>query len=270
MVYRARPGPWQRLLQRLPASCLLCEGPADAWGLCEPCLADLPWNHGACPRCALPPDEASAGPGPLDVPRVALPATVAGPPPRPAQAPPAAPPCAACALAPPLATRALAPLRYEFPVNYLVGRLKYGGRLVHAPVLGQLLASAVADHPGPLPDRLLPVPLHPRRLAARGYNQALEIARPVARFTGLPLETALLRRTRATTAQMTLDRAARAGNPAGAFAVDTRRLAALGTGLRLALVDDVMTTGATLDEMARVLLAAGAAAVEYWVLARTP
>lgn len=238
MVYEAL----RRLLLRLPASCLLCEAPADAWSLCEPCLADLPWNPTACPRCALPLDEGASGGGD----------------------------CAECRAAPPRQMRALAPLRYEFPVNYLVGRLKYGARLAHAPVLGELLTAAVAAHPGPLPNLILPVPLHPRRLAARGYNQALEIARPVARFTGLPLETRLLRRTRATASQMTLDRAERAGNPAGAFSVDATRLAALGPNLRVALVDDVMTTGATLGEMTRVLLAAGVAGVEYWVVARTP
>lgn len=231
----------RRLLARLPASCLLCEAPADAWGLCEPCLGDLPWNREACPRCALPLPRAEGPEG-----------------------------CAACATAPPPQERALAALRYEFPVNHLVSRLKYAGRLVHAPVLGELLTAAVAEHPGPLPDLVLPVPLHPRRLGERGYNQALEIARPVARYTGLPLETRLLRRQRATTAQMTLDREARATNPAGAFGLDPARLEALGPGLRVAVVDDVMTTGATLGEIARVLLAGGVAGVEYWVVARTP
>lgn len=239
----------RRLLLRLPASCLLCAGPADAWGLCEPCLADLPWNREACPVCALPADDDPAPPGRA--------ATLPGP-------------CPACRAAPPPQVLTLCPLRYEFPVDYLVGRLKYGGRLVHAPVLGELLNAAVGEHPGPLPSCLLPAPLHPRRLARRGYNQALEIARPVARFTGLPLETRLLRRVRATAPQMTLDRAARAGNPAGAFAVDAQRLAELGPGLRVALVDDVMTTGATLGAMAGTLLAAGVERVEYWVVARRP
>ncbi|HET8731050.1 MAG TPA: ComF family protein [Moraxellaceae bacterium] len=232
-------GLWRRWLNRLPASCLLCEAPADAWGLCEPCLQDLPWNRDYCLTCALPLPEGLCN-------------------------------CSHCRAAVPLQERTLAPLRYEFPANHLISRLKYGGRLIHAPVLGELLTAAVADHPGPLPDLLLPAPLHPRRLAARGYNQAMEIARPVARYTGLPLETRLLERIRATRAQMTLDREARADNPAGAFAVDPRRLDALGDGVRVALIDDVMTTGATLDEMARTLLQAGVASVEYWVVARTP
>lgn len=232
-------GPLRRLLLRLPASCLLCEAAADAWGLCPGCLADLPWNRDACARCALPLPEG-----------LAL--------------------CPACRDAPPPQTRAFAALRYEFPANYLVSRLKYGGRLVHAPVLGEMLTAAVSDHPGPLPDLILPVPLHNRRLGERGYNQALEIARPLARHAGLPLETRLLRRIRATAPQMTLDKAARARNPEAAFAVDAKRLAALGPGLRIALVDDVMTTGATLGEIARLLLAAGVMEIEYWVVARTP
>lgn len=247
MVYHSL----RRLLARLPGACLLCEAPADAWGLCEPCLADLPWNRDACPRCALPPVDDPAG-DPASGPAVGT------------------GPCPACRAEVPPQTLALAALRYEFPVSHLISRLKYAGRLVHAPVLGELLTAAVSAHPGPLPDLILPVPLHDRRLGARGYNQALEIARPVARFTGLPLETGLLRRTRATLPQMTLDRAARADNPAGAFAVDPRRLAVLGPGRRVALVDDVMTTGATLGEMARTLLAAGMVGVEYWVVARTP
>lgn len=232
-------GALRRLLTRLPASCLLCEAPADAWGLCEPCLRDLPWNRDCCQRCALPLPEGLMR-------------------------------CASCLTVPPLQERTLAPLRYEFPANHLISRLKYAGRLIHAPVLGELLTAAAGEHPGPLPDLLLPVPLHHRRLAARGYNQAMEIARPVARFTGLPIDTHLLQRTRATRAQMTLDRDARADNPAGAFAIDPRRLHAIGSGKRVALIDDVMTTGATLDEMARTLLAAGIAGVEYWVVARTP
>lgn len=235
MVYEAL----RRLLARLPGSCLLCEAAADAWSLCEPCLADLPWNRDACTRCALPLPEG-----------LAL--------------------CPACALAPPPQTRAFAALRYEFPVSYLVSRLKYGGRLLHAPVLGEMLLAAVDARSAPLPSLILPVPLHHRRLAERGYNQALEIARPLARHLALPLETRLLRRHRATAVQMTLDREARAANPVDAFALDPVRLAALGPGLRVALVDDVMTTGATLGEIARLLLAAGVAEVEYWVVARTP
>jgi ComF family protein len=116
---------------------------------------------------------------------------------------------------------------------------------------------------------LLPVPLHPKRLTERGCNQALEIARPLARHFRLPLETRLIQRIRATAAQTTLDADARASNPHHAFRLDPKRLAQLGQVQRVALIDDVMTTGATLHEITRLLHNAGIATVEYWVTART-
>lgn len=230
---------FRHLARALPPSCLLCEMPGRLHPLCAGCTADLPWNPSACRTCALP-----VPPGQRD--------------------------CAACLARPPLQVRTLAPLRYEFPVDHLVAGLKYHGRLAHAPLLGALLREHVLAAGAPLPELLLPVPLHRRRLAERGYNQALEIARPLARATGLPLETGLLRRQRATTAQMSLDAEARARNPAGAFALDAARLDRLGSLRRVAIIDDVMTTGATLAEIGRLLQQAGILHVEYWVVARTP
>jgi ComF family protein len=223
---------------RWPASCLLCERPGASHPLCAACTADLPLNRQACPRCALP-----------------LPAGQAV--------------CAACLAAPPLQSRTQAPLRYEFPVDHLIAGLKYHGRLAHAPLLGILLRDHVLATGAALPDLLLPVPLHHQRLAERGYNQALEIARPVARATGLALETRLLQRVRATAPQMSLDAGTRARNPQGAFALDTGRLEQLGRPAHVALIDDVMTTGATLAEIASLLQQAGIARIEFWAVART-
>lgn len=237
-------GFWPRLLHTLkPARsqhCLLCET-VSAQALCKACLQDLPWNPHHCRRCALP--------LPL-----ALPSDVAL--------------CAACAQRPPRQSSALAPLRYEFPMDHLVAGLKYHRHLENAPLLGQLLLDAVKDQPAP--DLLLPVPLHPKRLAERGYNQALEIARPLSRHFRRPLEIRLLERTRATTAQMTLDAEARLRNPRGAFRLDTSRLADLGPLQSVAIIDDVMTTGATLAEIARLLVKAGISDIRFWVVARTP
>lgn len=230
---------WRPALPRLPGHCLLCESPGETAPLCHDCLADLPWNLQACQACALP-------------------------------VPAGQPLCGDCDRYAPPQARTIAPLRYEFPVDHLVAGLKYHGRLANASLLGQLLRDAVLDRAGPLPDLLLPVPLHPRRLGERGYNQALEIARPLARATGLPLETQLLSRHRATAPQMALDAAARARNPGNAFQVNARRLATLGRPLRVAVVDDVMTTGATLGEIARTLQGAGISGIEFWVVARTP
>lgn len=129
--------------------------------------------------------------------------------------------------------------------------------------LAQRLLASVQARGGRLPDALLPVPIHPRRLRERGYNQALELARPVARTLGLPLLPHALRRLRATSPQMTLPEAARAANVRGAFAVHGPLPA------HVVLVDDVLTTGATTGELARTLKAAGCARVEVWCACRT-
>ncbi len=137
--------------------------------------------------------------------------------------------------------------------------LKYGGRAAYA----EIFAAALAPLPGLRPDGLVPLPLAPRRQRERGFNQAGEIARHLGRRLGVPVWWALAR-TRDTTPQAALPWDARAANVRGAFAT-TRALA----GLRIAIVDDVMTTGATLDAAARAARAAGAMVVEAWVGART-
>lgn len=217
--------------------CLLCEAGSGPQPLCHDCHQDLPWNINHCPACALP-----LGGGGL---------------------------CAACTATTPRQSLTVAPLRYEFPVDHLVAGLKYHRRLEHAPLLGQLLLEAIIAQGRPAPDLLLPVPLHPLRLAERGYNQALEIARPLSRHFRQPLEIRLLQRTRATAAQMSLDAAARARNPQGAFRVNEKRLQELGPVRRIAVIDDVMTTGATLGEISRLLAASGTTDIEFWVVART-
>ncbi|MDQ8038039.1 MAG: ComF family protein [Pedobacter sp.] len=231
---------WPRLLHALkPANsrhCLLCEA-GSTQSLCRACRQDLPWNPHHCQRCALP-----------------LPASARL--------------CAACAERSPRQSSAIAPLRYEFPVDHLVAGLKYHRHLENAPLLGQLLLDAVKDLPAP--DLLLPVPLHRQRLAERGYNQALEIARPLSRHFCRPLEIRLLERTRATAAQMTLDAEARTRNPRGAFRLNATRLAELGTLQSVAIIDDVMTTGATLAEIAGLLSRAGIRDIRFWIVARTP
>ncbi len=227
------------LLDRLlPERCALCAAPAAPGGLCPGCRRDLPWLAHACPRCARP-------------------------------LPPGAPsgPCGACQRQPPALDACIAALAYELPVDRMVQLLKFHGRLDLAPVLGRLLAEALAERrpPWPWPDLLLPVPLHRRRLHQRGYNQALEIARPLARRWHLALAPQRVRRCRPTPPQSGLDARARRVNLRGAFRVQGRL-----DGLNLALVDDVMTTGSTLDALARALRRRGARRVEAWVCARTP
>jgi ComF family protein len=166
--------------------------------------------------------------------------------------------CGRCLAHPPAYDATHAALAYEFPADALVQALKFRGELALAPLLGALVAARVGRE---RIDCVVPVPLSAERLRRRGYNQAVEIARHIGRG---PLEVALCERTREAPPQMELPFAQRQRNVRGAFRC-TRSL----IGATVAIVDDVMTTGATLDEMARTLKAAGALRVENWVVART-
>jgi ComF family protein len=146
----------------------------------------------------------------------------------------------------------------------LIRAMKFRGDLAAARTLGELLADAVD------PDSvecLVPVPLHPRRLADRGYNQAREIARPVGRRHDLPLHIDLVHRLQATRAQAELPAEQRRANVHSAFGVSTAQRARL-QGRHIAIVDDVVTTGETADALARVLRAAGAGKVQIWAVTR--
>jgi len=168
--------------------------------------------------------------------------------------------CGACLDAPPQFERVEAALIYRFPVDALVRAFKYGGRLAMGRVLGELLASRVGGNV----DAIVPMPLAATRLAERGYNQALEIARVVAALTGVPLLADACHKVADTPPQASLPWKERARNVRRAFVCD-REL----DGCRIAVVDDVLTTGATLNELARVLHKAGAAEVRGWIAART-
>ena len=178
----------------------------------------------------------------------------------------AAPACGECLERPPPFATAFAPFEYAAPLDQLVMRLKFGRNLAAGRVLSQLMLDALRAEPPPRPDALVPVPLHAARLRERGYNQALELARPLARALGIPLRIDLLERQRATAAQTDLDAAARRRNVRGAFGV----AATAAVPAHIALVDDVMTTGTTLRECAKTLLRAGVARVDVWVIARAP
>ncbi len=166
--------------------------------------------------------------------------------------------CGRCLTQSPAYDATHAALAYDFPADALVHALKFRGELALAPLLAGFLAEKVR---GGRVDHVVPVPLSAERLRHRGYNQAVEIARHLRNDS---LELALCERTRDAPPQIELPYDQRQRNVRGAFRC-TRPLA----GLRIAVVDDVMTTGATLDEMARTLKAAGAAYVENWVIART-
>lgn len=223
-----------------PAVCAVC-GRSPVAGatrdLCPGCDADLPRIPTACPRCGLP-----------------LPAH------RTSNAP-----CGRCQAAPRAFDRCIAPFEYVAPISHLIAGLKYGHRLAYARLLGELLTDHLAAQRAPLPERLLPVPLHPTRLRERGFNQALELGRIVARRLGIRLDYLSLHRVRATASQADLDGRARRKNVRRAFAV--RRPLEAG---HVAILDDVVTTGSTADEIARTLRSAGVAEISVWAIARTP
>ena len=217
-----------------PSQCRLCRAPGEpGLELCPACRNDLPWLAHACRVCAMPlPPDADA--------------TV----------------CARCqnTVSPIDECRAL--FTYHPPVDGWVQRLKFEQDLAVGRLLGALLADSLSPDADAQSASILPVPLHRKRLSERGYNQAMEIARPLAGL-GYRIETRCCRRTRNTGAQSGLSAASRKGNVRGAF-LATQPL----HGRRFILIDDVLTTGSTLNELARTLKRGGAQSVKAWVVAR--
>lgn len=180
-----------------------------------------------------------------------------------------APACGACLREPPPFEHTVCAADYGFPWDALIAAFKFHGRAELAAVLAERLQAAVRAAGAPLPRWVVPVPLAPARLAERGYNQAWELARRLGRSLGVSADAGLLWRPADQAHQADLNRAERQRNLRRAFMTDPRRRAEL-QGSRVALVDDVMTTGATAREAAAALLRGGAAAVDVWVVARTP
>ena len=213
----------------LTQDCLLCAAVSERDILCRACAADLPrLPPERCPLCALP------------TPHGAI--------------------CGRCLSHPPHYDATQSAFAYDFPLDRLVQSLKYSHRLALAGFLGHQLAILAANVEA---DLIIPMPLHAKRLRERGFNQALELARPVARATGLPIDATGCQRIRHTPAQAALPWRERVKNIRGAFHCSTDF-----SGKRLLLVDDVMTTGASIDECARTLKLHGAARVSALVVAR--
>ncbi|MCK8516908.1 ComF family protein [Methylonatrum kenyense] len=226
---------FEHLLDRaFPGRCRCCLNPGiGGLDLCASCYRELPRLRTACQRCAEP------------LFRQAM-------------------LCGHCLSAPPAFSIARVPFLFQPPVSLWISQLKYSGELAAGRLLGRLLARSLSKADATV-DALVPVPLHRGRLRERGFNQAREIARELHRKLGLPILDGALRRTRSTPHQTALPRMERRRNMRRAFtatqAVD---------GLRIALVDDVVTTGSTADAAAAALREAGAAEVEVWAVARTP
>ncbi len=229
-----------RALRRLddtimPLRCVFCgtrSHPGEG-RVCKGCRSDLPWIPHACPRCATPVV-------------IELPQGVH---------------CVACQAHPPPFEVTVAPLRYEFPVDAGLKALKFGRRLHYGPAFGELLVTEMRRL-SLQADAILPVPLHWRRQACRGFNQAAEICRPVARYFALPIVAGAVRR-RATPPQSGLPAHERRRNLRNAFVVKEKL-----ASQHVLIVDDVVTTGATARQLANALRKAGARKVSILAVAR--
>lgn len=218
----------------LKPSCTLCASyNAGSIGLCESCLQDLPWHSASqCPQCGLISDGRT---------------------------------CGNCLAASPSFDATTALFTYDFPIDRLLQQYKYREGLPLANTFASLLHQKLSTLPRTSQtDVIMPMPMHEKRLQARGFNQALEIARIVAKESKVPLDFKTCQRVKFTPPQASLPLKERTKNIRGAFKCqqDLR-------GLNIAIVDDVMTTGASLDELAKTLKQAGAAHVVCWVIART-
>lgn len=215
-----------------PQLCLLCSsGHAGDVAICDDCLGDMPWHiENTCPQCALPS---------LSNQR-----------------------CGQCIQAPPDFDLTLSLFQYQYPVSSMLQQYKYRQMLTLAQTWGALLALRLGTQA--LPDCIIPMPLHKQRLQERGFNQSMEIARVMSKRLNLPLDMSSCTRTKLTPPQASLPYKARIKNMHGAFSCEPTL-----QGMRIALLDDVMTTGASLNALAKTVKAAGASHVECWVIART-
>jgi ComF family protein len=218
-----------------PSQCRLCGvATGTALKLCPQCLADSPWIRNACQQCSAP---------------LPVPAEDSH--------------CGHCQKRPPAFDTTTALFHYRPPVDYLIKQLKFANELAIIPLLSALMSARLTTRAAPLPSLLVPVPLHQTRLRERGFNQATELARRVGRELGIRSDHRLCTRNRDTRPQSLLSPNARRLNLRNAFSVQRRQVAG-----HIAIIDDVMTTGHTSNELARVLKQAGAKQVEVWVIAR--
>jgi ComF family protein len=214
--------------------CFLCASPCkDREALCLGCLNDLAFNTNACPGCAKPNDVSRTCTDCLSRPWVFI-------------------------------DHAWAPFQYHYPTNHLIQHMKFKQGIDVASSLGYVLSELPLYVSSPLPDCIIPIPLHSSRLVSRGYNQSVELARPLSKRLGIQLDKTSCKRVRATRPQSDLPTKKRKENVRNAFSVS----AGISYG-HVLLVDDVITTGSTVNELARTLRLAGVSRVDVLSCART-
>ncbi|HJL55886.1 MAG: ComF family protein [Arenicellales bacterium] len=217
-----------------PPCCLLCRLEVEyRHGLCQGCWAKLPVNEIHCERCALPMAHESL--------------------------------CGHCQRCPPVFDSVIAPLCYQDPIDQMLCALKYHQQLSFARTAAGLITDTVRESGEPMPDLLIGVPMTHRAVRKRGLNQAVFLARLIGRQLGIPVKSTLIKKLRETDRQSTLNASKRQRNLKGAFHCKGSL-----EDKHIALVDDILTTGATANEISKVLKVAGANRVDIWVCARTP
>jgi len=224
----------------LKSACVLCgDSVAKTISLCESCRQDFPILENACLQCGLPLESASEH---NDI-------------------------CGQCLKSPTTIDYTLCLYHYQIPIDYLITELKYNQKLTHAAILAELFLARLSKEPAEnLPDVILPVPLHKNRLIKRGFNQSLEIARPIAKQLNIPIGLDLVKRKRQTRTQTDLTAVERRKNIRGCFEIIKKE--SLSDYNHIVIVDDVVTTGSTANELATLLKKSGVKKVSVWSIAR--
>jgi len=222
-----------------PAGCLLCAARSSVTGndyLCRSCLDDLQYNSHACSRCALPMH--SHGPAGL---------------------------CAECLKSPPVFDGCLSAFIYAQPLEWMIQQLKFNEKLSYAPLLSSLMLRYLQMVPCEkfLADAIIPMPLHPKRLKQRGFNQSLVLLEPVAAEMNIPVDSSSCIRVRDTPHQTGKTAKQRRQNIKGAFQFDNQK-----NYKHVIIFDDVITTGSSVSELSKVLKRSGVEEVDVWSLAR--
>ena len=221
----------------LYGTCILCGLPSGrAADICVECEAELPWIMNACYCCGQELDNFENI-------------------------------CGCCLRKKPAFDRTIAPFHYQTPIDNFITTLKFGNKLIYAKILGELMISKLTCHYQELhlwPEIIIPVPLHHKRLCERGFNQSLEITRPISKKLKIPIDFKSCYRTENTKAQTQISCKERQKNLINAFAVKRDFHAK-----HIAIIDDVMTTGSTMGELSKILRQHGVQIIDIWCCART-
>jgi len=236
-VTKLTAGLCQQLIATVyPPRCVLCGSSGfNDMDICSSCYRALPWIQSMCAQCAIPLAEVSGG-------------NLI---------------CGHCLQKPPVFDHSISLFCYQNDAIKLIHQLKFNEKLANARLLGSLLVGAIQKNNTELPECILPVPLYQNRLRQRGFNQSIELARPIHKAFNIPVNVRSLARVRDTPSQTGLDKKQRRKNMRGAFEI-ARPLNAQ----HVAIVDDVVTTTSTVNELARLLKRAGVRRVDVWSIAR--